>query len=225
MENKKHLTIALISLILPSLFAFCYFVAFPDPPVSRIFYGTSRAFFILFPVLWIVFGDKKKFPLPRFKKDGMRAGVVSGLCIGITILVLYINVFKDLLDVSKVTEKADQLGFGGNMFIVFAIFLIIANSSLEEYYWRWFGFSKLREVFSLKWAIFLSGFGFMLHHVIVLVIFFGWLYGIFFGAFVGIGGCIWVYFYHKYDSIWPCWISHAIIDAALMFIGFDMLFC
>ena len=222
--NKKSLIIALTALITPALFALCYFVLFPDPPLARVFYFASRAVFILLPVLWTMYAEKKRFPRPRPKGDGIRMGIVSGTIIGITAIILYANVFTSL-PVENVQNRAVKLGFAGNLFFLFAVFLIIMNSSLEEYYWRWFGFSKLKEVFPTWPSILLSGVGFALHHVIILVVFFGWGPGLFFGFFVGVGGSIWCWFYDRYDSIWPSWISHAIVDAALMFIGYDMLFC
>jgi len=216
---------AVVALTVPSLFAFCYFVVFPDPPQSQIFYYLSREFHIFLPLLWTVWAEKKKFPVPRFKTNGISAGVVSGLCIGITTLVLYINIFREFIPADMVKEKAASLGFSGMWFFIFAGFLIFFNAALEEYYWRWFSFSKLRQVIKPVPAQWLSSFGFAMHHVIVLVIFFGWLWGSLFGLCVGLGGAIWVHHYLKYDSIWPSFISHAIVDASIMLIGFDMIFC
>ena len=223
--KTRPLLIALVAAFMPSVFAFCYFIAFPDPPLSRVFYAVSRVFFIGLPVLWTVCVDRQRFPFPRFKGDGLRAGTVSGMLIGLAAIILYINVFQSILPVSEVKEKAGQLGFGGEVFIIFAFFIVIANSSLEEYYWRWFGFSKLRSVLRTRMAVLVSGAGFALHHVIILAVFFGWPCGLLFGVCVGTGGMLWCHLYDKYDSIWPAWISHAIVDAAVMMIGFDMLFC
>lgn len=216
---------AVVALTVPSLFALCYFVVFSDPPQSQIFYYLSREFLIFLPLLWTVWAEKKKFPVPRFKKRGIGAGITSGLCIGITTLVLYINVFREFIPADMVKEKAESLGFSGMWFFIFAGFLIFFNAALEEYYWRWFSFSKLRQVIKPVPAQWLSSLGFALHHVIVLVIFFGWLWGSIFGLCVGLGGAIWVHHYLKYDSIWPSFISHAIVDASIMLIGFDMIFC
>ena len=223
--KRRDTAVAPVALIMPTLFVLCYFVFFPDPPLSRVFYGLSRAFFILLPLLWVMVADKQPFPRPRFKTDGMRAGIISGLVIGIAAISLYANVFQDILPLAKVHEKAGQLGFGGAVFPLFALFIIIANSTIEEYYWRWFGFSKLRVVMRPWPAILASALGFAAHHVVILAIFFGWPCGLFFGFSVGVGGGLWCWLYKRYDSIWPGWVSHAIIDAAVMLIAFDMLFC
>ena len=120
--NKKSLYAALISSILPTLFVLGYFVFFPDPPVSRVLYVISRFFFIGLPILWTLFVEKKKFPLPRFSQKGMRAGILTGLAVGITAMILYINVFANILDLSEVNNKTSQLGFGGKNFLFFKRF-------------------------------------------------------------------------------------------------------
>ena len=221
---KPPFSTAVVALVVPSMLALCYFVIFPDPPLGKIFYFLSRGFLILFPLIWILWGEKKKFPFPRIKKDGIGAGIVSGLCIGITILVLYINVFRNFIPTDMVKEKAESLGFSGIWFFVFATFLIFLNSAMEEYYWRWFSFSQVRQIIKPAPALWITSLSFALHHVVVLVVFFGWLWGSLFGLCVGLGGAIWIHHYRKYDSIWPSFISHAIVDALIMLIGFDMIF-
>ena len=148
-EKRRDLIVALVSLIFPSVFAFCYFVLFPEPPVSSVFYGISRVFLIAFPFLWTVAGEKKPLPFPRFKSGGLGVGSITGLLIAIAALVLYKNVFKELLDVSEVIVKATQFGFAGKNFQLFALFIIIVNATLEEYYWRWFSTISSYLLYSL----------------------------------------------------------------------------
>lgn len=225
MNKAKAYIIPFLCLLAPALFSFIYFVLLPDHVAGKLLYYTSKIFLISFPILWTLFGEKKKFPRPRFSGKGIRVGLLSGLAIGLTAMVLYIHVLANVLPVDEVQLKAAQLGFAGKTFILFALFVIIANSTLEEYYWRWFGFTQLKKVFPSGRAILLSGIGFALHHVVILVTFFGWGPGLLFGFCTAVGGWIWCWFYDRYDSIWPSWISHALVDAGLMFIGFDMLFC
>ena len=39
---------------------------------------------------------------------------------------------------------------------------------MEEYYWRWFAFGRLRRICPLWLAVAVSSGAFMLHHVVVL---------------------------------------------------------
>ena len=108
--------------------------------------------------------------------------------------------------------------------IIIAIFITVINSSVEEYYWRWFAFSKLSKITSSRKAILLSALGFSFHHLIVLITYFGPGYGILFSFGTFMGGAIWAYLYDRYDSILPCIVSHVIVDAAVMIIGYDIIF-
>ena len=38
------------------------------------------------------------------------------------------------------------------------------------------------------------------------------------------GGLAWSWLYAKYESIWPSWLSHVIVDAAIMTVGWFLLF-
>ncbi|MDY7031108.1 MAG: CPBP family intramembrane glutamic endopeptidase [Thermodesulfobacteriota bacterium] len=221
--KERDLPAAIITLIFPSVFAMCYFVLFTEHPASPIFYWISRTFLIAFPLVWTMTAEKKPFPMPRMKCEGLFVGFAAGLCIGTVAFLLYTFVLKDFLNMNEIKVKAEQLGFAGDNFLVFAVFLTIANSSVEEYYWRWFNFSKLRNAFPLSWATILSGLGFALHHIIVLIVYFGLGYGLLFGFGVFLGGIFFIFLYHTYDSIWSPWICHAGIDAALMVIGYEIL--
>ena len=211
-------------MILPSFFSFCYFGFFVGQSSAQILYSVSRVLLVLLPIIWILLVDKDKFPFVRFKKDGLFAGVLSGLIIGASLIALYFLFFKNILDFTMLKYKATQLGFSGTNFIFIAIFITIINSSIEEYYWRWFAFTKMRNVVSRRKAILISSIGFSFHHLIVLITYFGLVFGILFSFGVFLGGVIWVYFYDKYDSIMPCIISHLMIDAAVMIIGYDIIF-
>ena len=224
MTSKKNITVVWLTIILPSVFSFCYFGFFVEQSSAQILYSITRVLLVLLPIAWIMLVDKDKFPFVRFKKDGLLAGVLSGLIIGASLIALYFLFFKNILDFTMLKYKATQLGFSGTNFIFLAIFITIINSSIEEYYWRWFAFTKLRNVVSSRKAILISAFGFSFHHIIVLISYFGIPFGMLFSFGVFLGGLIWAYFYDKYDSILPCIVSHLIIDAAVMAIGYDIIF-
>jgi len=214
---------AWIALTAPTIFALCYFVLFPDPPLNRVFYACSRIFLLAFPAACTL-GARKHLSLPRFTSRGLGPGAASGLLIGGAIWILYTFLFSRLLPFDMVLRRAAQLGFTGGRYILFAVFLTAGNAAMEEYYWRWFTFSRLKSALGTGAAIAISSAGFALHHVVVLAVFFGWGWGPVLGAGVGAGGAIWAFLYDRYRSIWPCFASHALVDAALMIVGYDILF-
>ena len=111
-------------------------------------------------------------------------------------------------------------------YIALAAFYSVLHSLLEEYYWRWFVFGRLRRFISLGPAIALASVAFMLHHVVVLGFYFGWLSPAawVFSLAVGIGGAAWAWIYHRTGTLWGVWLSHALIDAAIFAVGFDLVF-
>jgi len=76
-------------------------------------------------------------------------------------------------------------------------------------------------------AILLSSLAFMLHHVIIMAVYMPsrfWTGAVPMSLAVGVGGAVWAWLYERTGSIYACWISHLIIDAAIMVVGFDMVF-
>lgn len=109
-------------------------------------------------------------------------------------------------------------------FFALAAFYSCVHSLLEEYYWRWFIFGQLRRYIPLSLAIAFSSLGFMAHHVLLVANFlhgYGPLTWIFSGA-IAIGGAVWAWQYHRYRTLYAPWLGHFLIDAGLMWIGYDL---
>jgi membrane protease YdiL (CAAX protease family) len=111
-------------------------------------------------------------------------------------------------------------------FAALATFYCLVHSFLEEYYWRWFVYRRLRADMPVTAALIVSGVGFMGHHVIVLGQFFHgyglvtWL----FSAAVAVGGAAWALLYERSRSLLGIWLSHVLVDAGIMLIGWDLIF-
>ena len=223
-SNTKDLVAAPLSLFIPSFFTFGYFIVSSDAFEARSLFVAARVFLLAFPVLWTLLVDRKRFPIPRIKKDGVAAGFLTGLIITFAGLILFHTIFKDLLPVDDVRDKAALFGISGSNYLFYGLLMVVGNSSLEEYYWRWFNFLKLKSVLSPGKAALFSSLGFTVHHVLVLTVYFGFPFAVLLGACVFAGGVIFVYLYRKYDCIWSPWICHAVIDAGIMVVGYTMLF-
>ena len=104
-------------------------------------------------------------------------------------------------------------------------FYSIFHSGLEEYYWRWFAFGRLAKGRSWLRAALITNGCFMLHHIVLLGVYFG--YGHFLTWFcsfgVAVGGFVWQTIYRRSDSVYGGWISHGLIDAGIFALGFYML--
>ena len=124
--------------------------------------------------------------------------------------------------VSYVRARAEGLGFKDN-FVLFAIFLSIVHSALEEFYWRWFAYGQLRHKVSREAAHILAAVAFGGHHLIITLQFFPIPLALFLTASVVVGGFIWSMMYEKQGTVIGCWISHICVDVMLMVIGFQLI--
>ncbi len=207
-----------------ALAAYLYAFVIRDEETARLVYFGSKVVVNAIPLVWVFGVRKERFRWPAVDLRGVAAGVVSGVVIGSVLVAFYYLVLRGSLDASGLIERAGRYG-ARDHFYLFAIFLCLGNSGMEEYYWRWFVFGRFKRFWSLPVAIVVSSIGFTLHHIVVLYAYFPdlWLV-VLFNAGVFAGGCIWAWCYHRYRSIIAPYISHLIVDAAIMVVAYDLLF-
>jgi len=122
-----------------------------------------------------------------------------------------------------IREKIVGMGLSSATgFVALGVFYSLAHSLMEEYYWRWFVFGRMRQYVPVPVAIVLSSLAFALHHVVVL-----WAYfshapavALMLAAAVALGGAAWAWIYSRGGSIYAIWLSHALVDAAIFSVGF-----
>ncbi len=237
MPAKKYEPLVLaIAIFYPFVLTLVYFVvlAHAAPGLQKGAFGVGKAIQFLLPIVWIALILREPWFIRRFRASGVVEGIGFGTIVFLAILGLYHVILKhpgaDLAPDSKavqtILDKVGAFGIGSSaFFIAFGAFYSLIHSGLEEYYWRWFVFRRLRPMLGPGTAIAVSSFGFALHHLLLLGTYFGydnplaWL-----GTLgVAVGGAYWAWNYHRFDSIWPAWISHGIIDAAIFAVGFYVL--
>ena len=97
---------------------------------------------------------------------------------------------------------------------------------MEEYYWRWFVFGRLRRHLSFGPAAAVSSLAFMSHHVIVLYVYlpgYFWTAVVPLSLCVAVGGVVWAWLFEQTRSIYAAWLSHLLVDAGIFAIGYDLL--
>jgi membrane protease YdiL (CAAX protease family) len=195
-------------------------------------YIGGRAVQFSFPLLCLwVFGHR--LPRPAAPgRGGLVLGAVFGLVVGVGILVLYHAVLRDTVlfadSPRRLRAKLGEYGLdspGG--FALFAAFVTVLHSFLEEYYWRWFVFGRLRRVAAPGTAMALSSLAFMAFHVFALLTFlpgYFWTAVVPLTACVGVGGAAWAWLYQRTGTLYAPWLSHLLVDAALFVVGYDWFF-
>lgn len=219
------------AMLFPTLATGLYFRVFAGSPAMPIVAGLCKFVQFTFPALWVIGIQRRPFRFAPLTLDGLGIGIGFGLIVVAALAVLYFAVFKSsevLADAPRQVEaKLRDIGANTPLrFLALAVFYSALHSLLEEYYWRWFVFGRLRAWVSVKGAVALSSLAFMAHHVIVIGTFLG--SDDFLSATlplslsVGVGGAVWAVIYHRSNSLYACWISHALVDAGIMAVGYDL---
>jgi hypothetical protein len=196
--------------------------------VGAAVYAACKIWLYGLPLFWLLLVDRRPLSLSPVKKGGMGVGVLLGVLIAALILAIFAIRGIAPSEAEQVRRLAENAGFASlPRFLLLAGYLTTVNSLLEDYVFRWFIFRKWETLLGPNrgWtAVLLAAACFTLHHVIVLRAQFGW--GLTLGAGLGVfvGGLAWSWCYLRYRSIWPGYVSHAIVDLAIFFIGWRLLF-
>lgn len=228
--------VLLFTLFYPTILTFLYFVYGKglEPGVSKLCYVVGKSIQFAFPVLYTAFVLKERWFMRRFNFRGVTTGFCFGLAVALVIFFVgrhgmtsggsYAPLFERLRsELVARLEDARMATLGAYTFLFF--FYSIFHSGLEEYYWRWFAFGRLAKGRSWLRAALITNGCFMLHHIVLLGVYFG--YGHFLTWFcsfgVAVGGFVWQTIYRRSDSVYGGWISHGLIDAGIFALGFYML--
>ena len=223
-----------LALVFPTILTWAYFVDAEPGPRMKFTYAVGKIIQFSLPALFWLATDRSHFRFAWPKRFGMLTGIAFGLfvALAVQILVLYLSHFKHRPMLEELTEQVrlKVAAFGltsPGLFLLFGAFLCIIHSGLEEFYWRLFLFGGWRKLLPLSWAIAISSIGFMAHHVVVLNEYLPgrfWTATLPFSLAIACGGAVWAWMYERYGSIYPVWVSHALVDVAIMLIGWILLF-
>jgi len=220
---------------LPSLMAWLYFFVLPNSrvpiPYRQGLYGAGKLLQFAFPLIFVWLWEHARPRPPRPNINGAGLGFGFGLAVAAGILALYFGWLcgSSLLEGTPAQLRQILQDFGvvtGPRYLALALFYVAAHSLFEEYYYRWFIFGRMRAFLTLWPSVVLSSLVFMAHHVILLA---AYLPGQFWTAVIplsiciAIGGGVWAWLYAQTQSLYAPWLSHAIVDAALFAVGWNLL--
>jgi len=237
----------LVALVLPTLVTLVYFqwLRHSESIWQQLGFGIGKLIQFSFPVLYTWFHHRKRIGWPgrmgwpghaatddpSFAKPRHQHHLVLGILFALASSAIMFAVYFLLIEPTEIgkqlqgmiAEKLRSLSIVTvPRYFGVMVFYAIGHSFLEEYYWRWFVFDMTRR-FTRKWpAILISGFGFSAHHVVVLGFYFGWgsVWTYLLSLSVAVGGFFWAWLYDRDRRLVSCWVSHAIIDAAIFSLGF-----
>jgi uncharacterized protein len=219
------------ALVYPMLFTWIYFIGMDGQPAAmqRVVFLVGKTIQFGFPVAWLLLAERRRVVWKWPTRNGIVWGLGSGLLIGGATLAVYFGWLRSspLFETSAAVVRQKLFGIGLTSpaaIVAMSLFYSLIHSLLEEYYWRWFVFGRIREMLPLKRAIAISSLGFMAHHMILVSRYFSWPWAAVASAAVAIGGAFWAWRYERDGSLWGPWISHLLVDAAIFTIGFQVAF-
>jgi membrane protease YdiL (CAAX protease family) len=232
----------ILGIVLPTLTTYVYFFALAgySDTIQKLAMAAGKGVQFALPVVWFLarrrsrdlssWGPAETKTESSAKPLGFGIAWLTGIIIFVGMLGLYHCVLKQYPAMQSAAEavraKVSQLGFATpTAFIGLSAFYVILHSFLEEFYWRWFVFGGLRSYCSTTTAIVISSLGFMSHHVLVLANYFGWTHPTtyLFSICVAVAGALWAWMFHRSGRLGAPWLSHALADAAIFTVGFDMI--
>jgi membrane protease YdiL (CAAX protease family) len=188
-------------------------------------YAICKVWICVLPLVWTLRIDHGRLSWSRAPRGGLVAGLVLGLVMAAMIWGGYEMFGKRWINAEQLRQAAVKNGYASlDIFLTCAAYLILVNSLLEEYVWRWFVYRKCEVLLPRSAAVLTSAVFFTLHHGIALRAQAGWIITIFGCAGVLAAGTAWSWCYKRYRSIWPGYLSHVVADLAILAIGWRLLF-
>lgn len=232
LETKPaaHLAALTFALFFPTLGAWMYFVQFAGHPLMTPTYVVTKVIQFAFPFAWILLVQRRTLRLQRPDASGFLPGLAFGAMVAAAMFAVYFGVLRDHPAMAEAgsTVSAKLAGVGCTTpigFLGIALFYCLGHSLLEEMYWRWFVFHQLDRITSPIVAGVVSSIGFTLHHIILLASYFDNPLAVAaLSLGITIGGAFWAWLYRRTGTLYACWASHLLVDAALMTIGYDLVF-
>jgi membrane protease YdiL (CAAX protease family) len=222
----------------PSLMTWVYFIGLAGGqgegnPVALAAYGAGKALQFTFPFFYCLLFERDRLRPSAPTRDGLFLGVLFALAVNAAMFALYYVGLRQtpLMEVAarQILEKLREFGIATPAgFVAFGCFVALAHSFFEEYYFRWFIFGLLRRHLRLPAAVARSSLAFMAHHVVVLAVYFPGAVQFVtvvlpFALCVAAGGAAWAWLYDRSRSLYAPWLSHLLIDAGVMFVGYDLV--
>jgi membrane protease YdiL (CAAX protease family) len=231
------------AVVFPLAAAWLYFVTFADSPFMITVYGVCKTVQFAFPLAWLaVVGPRRRLavaPSPGAHSIPGRNSVIKnalvGLASGLALAGLMWGVYGALIQGSdlaleaapRIAARIHAIGATTPMqFLAMTLLISLVHSLLEEYYWRWFIFGRLRASWGDATAGLASSLAFAGHHAIILYAFIGlgrfWWVTAALSLAVAAGGGIWAALYARTGSLLAPWLSHVVVDLGIFAIGYHL---
>ncbi|MCS7166775.1 MAG: CPBP family intramembrane glutamic endopeptidase [Gemmatales bacterium] len=218
-------------LFFPTVAALFYFLILSGSAWAKPIYIVAKTIQFGFPVLYVHLVQRQTLSVRAPHRKDWLVGFASGIALVMIIWVAYFAYYRSQPWMTQVGAhiwgKLQEIGATTlSAYLGLALLLSIVHALLEEYYWRWFVWSELSQRWPSWLAIIMANAAFTLHHIVVLYVYipgtYFWTSGMLFSLGIMVGGMIWSLVYRYTGNIYSAWVSHVLVDGALMYIGYDL---
>jgi hypothetical protein len=223
--GERRALVALLLLVAPPSLGAAAALWWWPGGAGPVLYALAKLWILVLPAAWWRWVDGRRWSASPVRRGGLGVGLLSGLVIGAAILVAWRAVGAGWVPVERLQQVAAENGFdsrGG--FLLLAAWFCFVNAALEEYVWRWFAFVQFERLVGANAAVPAAALAFTLHHVVALRAYLPWDVTLLAAAGIFVGGSLWSLLYRRYRSVWPGYVSHLLVDVAVMAIGWELLF-
>ena len=222
---RRKALIALVLLVpMPSLGVACEMLWFPGSFGLSVL-GFTKLWILGLPLLWSTLVDRQSIRVSRPTTRGLGVGWLTGIFCALLVAGVFQFVLRERIDPEPLREMARKNHMlTPGAFSAVALYICVANSLLEEYVWRWFVLGKFEQFLPRSLAVAASAAAFTLHHTLILATQFNFEIAVIGSLAVFIAGVTWSFIYARTRSIWSAWASHALIDVAVFWAGWQLLF-
>ena len=230
MSRNAHLALTALLLLVPapSIGAWMAFHGAPGP-VGQAAYVVAKAWILALPLLWLLRVEKGRPGLSPLAPELRRAGIVTGLAFGLllsgAVLLVWHLRGAEWIDRDRLRNALVAAGVTTPLrYAALGVYLCTLNAAGEEYVWRWFVTARCETLLGPRPAVAASALFFAAHHAIVFMAQFGTKVGLLAALAVFLAGGAWSWCYLRFRSVWPGWISHAMVDVTGLALGWHLLF-
>lgn len=220
--NRKNISILILCAILC-----CGVMALVDgviQPGYAVKSAIKISLFLLVPFLVTRVNRSIRFSqLFRFQ----RRAIVPAAGLGIAIYALILGgyfLLRNVIDFSGIAGTLSaNAGVNKNNFLFISLYISFINSLLEEFFFRGFLFSNLKQAATRRFAYTFSSLMFALYHVAMMI---GWFHpAILLLLIAGLiaGGMIFNFLNEKQENIYISWLVHMFANFAINTVGFILM--
>ncbi|MBI3823300.1 MAG: CPBP family intramembrane metalloprotease [Planctomycetes bacterium] len=166
--------------IFPLLMAYIYFVVLQGTKDKSVLFafGVGKVVQFAFPVVYAFWFERERLRFARPTWRGIPIALAFALMVGAGMYPLYFFLVQHIPSVAdetpakiyNVLQQMDRATPTG--YLLMAFFVCVPHALMEEYYWRWFVYGTMRRHVPIAAAVVLASIGFMLHHIVILAVYF-----------------------------------------------------